>query len=193
VAVPKNHTIFRQGDVADAVFYIQRGRVRLTVISRSGKQATIGLLTEGNFLGEGALGGEAVRCGSAVAMTDCGLLRLDQRAMRNALQQEHAFSDLFAAYLLELKLHYERALIDQLFSSTEKRLARALLLLAHIGQQGTQERVIPKISQETLAEMIGTTRARVHFLMNRFKKLGFINYEGDLEVNSSLFNVLLDD
>jgi CRP-like cAMP-binding protein len=193
VAVPKNHLIFRQGDVADVVFYIQKGRVRLTVVSKSGKQATIGLLTEGSFLGESALGGQAVRCGSAVAMTDCGLLRLDKRAMLNALHQEHAFSDLFVAYLLELNLHCERALADQLFNSTEKRLARALLLLAHMSKEGPAERVIPKISQETLAEMIGTTRARVKFFMNRFKKLGFINCEGGLQVHGSLVKVLLRD
>ena len=197
VAVPKKQTIFAQGDVADAVFYIQEGKVRLTVVSKTGKEATIGILSEGNFFGEGALAGQALRMGSAAAMTHCELTRIDKKAMMNALHREHAFSDMFVAYLLARNIRYEEDLVDQLFNSSEKRLARVLLLLAHFGKEGVPETVVPKISQETLAEMVGTTRSRVSFFMNRFRKLGFIHYsggeEGGLQVHSSLLSVVLHD
>src|SRR5437762_8218976 len=193
VAVPKKQTIFAQGDVADAVFYIQEGKVRLTVVSKTGKEATIGILSEGNFFGEGALAGQALRMGSAAAMTHCELTRIDKKAMMNALHREHAFSDMFVAYLLARNIRYEEDLVDQLFNSSEKRLARVLLLLAHFGKEGVPETVVPGISQETLAEMVGTTRSRVSFFMNRFRKLGFIHYNGGLQVHSSLLNVVLHD
>ena len=150
-------------------------------------------MKEGDFFGEGALAGQIVRMGSAAAMTDCELLRVDKKAMMNALHREHAFSDLFVAYLLARNIRYEEDLVDQLFNSSEKRLARVLLLLAHFGKEGVPETVIPKISQETLAEMVGTTRSRVSFFMNRFRKLGFIHYNGGLQVHSSLLNVVLHD
>ena len=197
VAVPKKQMIFAQGDSADAVFYVQKGQVRLTVVSTAGKEATIGLVSEGNFFGEGALAGQVLRMGSAAAMTDCELLRVEKKAMMTALHREHAFSDLFVAYLLARNIRYEEDLVDQLFNSSEKRLARVLLLLAHFGKEGIPETVVPKISQETLAEMVGTTRSRVSFFMNRFRKLGFIHYaggvEGGLQVHSSLLNVVLHD
>jgi CRP/FNR family cyclic AMP-dependent transcriptional regulator len=193
LAVGKKQTIFTQGDRADAVFYIQTGKVRLTVVSKTGKEATIGILTDGDFFGEGALAGQIVRMGSAAAMTDCDLLRVNKEAMMDALHREHAFSDMFVAYLLARNIRYEQDLVDQLFNSSEKRLARILLLLAHFGKEGVPETVIPKISQETLAEMIGTTRSRVSFFMNRFRKLGFIHYNGGLQVHSSLLNVVLHD
>jgi CRP-like cAMP-binding protein len=185
--------IFTQGDAADAVFYVQAGKVRLTVVSKIGKEATIGILKEQDFFGEGALAGQMVRMGSAAAMTDCELLRVDKHAMMNALHREHAFSDIFVAYLLARNIRYEEDLVDQLFNSSEKRLARVLLLLAHFGKEGIPETVVPKISQETLAEMIGTTRSRVSFFMNRFRKLGFIHYNGGLQVHSSLLNIVLHD
>jgi CRP-like cAMP-binding protein len=193
MAVAKKQTIFTQGDGADAVFYIQTGKVRLTVVSKVGKEATIGILTEGDFFGEGALAGQLVRMGSAAAMTDCDLLRVNKKAMMEALHREHAFSDMFVAYLLARNIRYEQDLVDQLFNSSEKRLARVLLLLAHFGKEGVPETVIPRISQEMLAEMIGTTRSRVSFFMNRFRKLGFIHYNGGLQVHSSLLNVVLHD
>jgi CRP/FNR family cyclic AMP-dependent transcriptional regulator len=191
----KKQTIFAQGDLADAVLYIQTGKVKLTVVSKTGKEATIGVLGEGDFFGEGALAGQALRMGSATAMTDCELLRIDKKAMMEALHREHTFSDLFVAYLLARNIRYEEDLVDQLFNSSEKRLARILLLLAHFGKEGTPETVVPKISQEMLAEMIGTTRSRVSFFMNRFRRLGFIDYHaGDaLQVHSSLLNIVLHD
>ena len=191
---PKRQTIFAQGDAADAVFYIQDGKVRLTVVSKSGKEATLGILSEGEFFGEGGLAGQRLRMGSATAMTDCEVLRIDKKAMMLALHREHTFSDLFVAYLLARNIRYEEDLVDQLFNSSEKRLARLLLLLAHFGKEGAPETVIPKMSQETLAEMIGTTRSRVSFFMNRFRKMGFIDYGGSgLQVHSSLLNVVLHD
>jgi CRP/FNR family cyclic AMP-dependent transcriptional regulator len=152
----KKKTIFKQGDAADSIFYIQRGKVRLTVLSEVGKEATLGILSEGDFFGEGGLAGQPVRVGSATAMTDCELLQIDKKAMMLVLHREHTFSDLFVAYLLARNIRYEEGLVDQLFNSSEKRLARGLLLLAHFGKDGKQETVIPKMSQETLAEMIGT-------------------------------------
>jgi CRP/FNR family transcriptional regulator, cyclic AMP receptor protein len=194
VAFPRKETVFSQGDAADSVFYIQEGRVRLTVVSKVGKEATLGLLSEGEFFGEGGLAGQPLRMGSATAMTDCELLRIDKKAMMEALHREHEFSDMFVAYLLARNIRYEEDLVDQLFNSSEKRLARILLLLAHFGKEGVPEAIIPKISQETLADMIGTTRSRVSFFMNRFRKLGFVNYgEGGLQVHSSLLNIVLHD
>jgi CRP-like cAMP-binding protein len=194
VLFPKKQTIFAQGDFADAVFYIQDGKVRLTVVSETGKEATLGILGEGEFFGEGGLAGQPLRMGSATAMTDCQLLQIDKKAMTLALHREHTFSDLFVAYLLTRNIRYEEDLVDQLFNSSEKRLARILLLLAHFGKDGVPETVIPKISQETLAEMIGTTRSRVSFFMNRFRKLGFVDYgESGLQVHSSLLNIVLHD
>jgi CRP-like cAMP-binding protein len=190
----KKQTIFTQGDAADSVFYIQEGKVRLTVVSKIGKEATLGILSEGEFFGEGSLAGQALRMGSATAMTACQLLQIDKQAMILALHREHTFSDLFVAYLLTRNIRYEEDLVDQLFNSSEKRLARILLLLAHFGKDGVPETVIPKISQETLAEMIGTTRSRVSFFMNRFRKLGFVDYgESGLQVHSSLLNIVLHD
>jgi len=194
VAVPKKQTIFTQGDAADAVFYMQEGEVRLSVVSKTGREATLGILREGDFFGEGSLAGQPLRMGSATAMTDCELLRIDKKAMVLALHREHTFSDLFVAYLLDRNVRYEEDLVDQLFNSSEKRLARILLLLARFGKEGVPETVIAKISQETLAEMIGTTRSRVSFFMNRFRKLGFVDYGGNgLQVHSSLLNIVLHD
>ena len=193
VAVLKKQTIYTQGDRADAVFYVQRGKVRLTVVSKSGKEATIGIVSERNFFGEGALAGQLLRMGSAAAMTDCELLRVDKKVMMGVLHREHTFSDMFVAYLLARNIRYEEDLVDQLFNSSEKRLARILLLLAHFGKETIPDAVVPQISQETLAEMIGTTRSRVSFFMNRFRKLGFIEYNGGLKVHSSLLNVVLHD
>lgn len=189
----KKQIIFTQGDLADAVFYIQTGKVRLTVVSKTGKEATIGMLAEGDFFGEGSLAGQAVRMCSATAMTECAALRIEKKAMMEALHREHEVSDTFVAYLLARNIRYEEDLVDQLFNSSEKRLARLLLLLARFGKEGTPETVVPRISQETLAEMIGTTRSRVSFFMNRFRKLGFIHYNGGLQVHSSLLNVVLHD
>lgn len=193
LVVPKKQTIFAQGDDADAVFYIQKGKVRLTVVSKTGKEATIAILDEGNFFGEGALAGQVRRMGSASAITACEVLRVEKKAMMEALHREHAFSDMFVAYLLSRNIRYEEDLVDQLFNSSEKRLARILLLLAQFGKDGVPEAVVPKISQETLAKMVGTTRSRVSFFMNRFRKLGFIHYNGGLQVHSSLLNVVLHD
>jgi CRP-like cAMP-binding protein len=191
----RKQTILAQGDAADAVFYIQEGKVRLTVVSDSGKEATIGILSEGDFFGEGCLAGQALRMASAAAMTDCSLLRIEKKAMMEVLHREHALSDMFVGYLLGRNIRYEEDLVDQLFNSSEKRLARVLLLLAHFGKAGVPETVIPKISQETLAEMVGTTRSRVSFFMNRFRKLGFVDYDGSsgLQVHSSLLNIVLQD
>jgi len=194
VASPKKQAVFTQGEAADSVFYIYKGKVRLTVVSKNGKEATLGILGEGQFFGEGSLAGQHLRMGSATAMTDCELLRIDKKAMMEALHRKHEFSDMFVAYLLARNIRYEEDLVDQLFNSSEKRLARILLLLAHFGKEGVPETVIPQISQETLADMIGTTRSRVSFFMNRFRKLGFVDYgEDGLQVHSSLLNVVLHD
>jgi CRP/FNR family transcriptional regulator, cyclic AMP receptor protein len=194
VAFGKKQTVFAQGDAADAIFYLQKGKVRLTVVSKIGKEATLGILSEKQFFGEGSLAGQPLRMGSATAMTDCELLRIDKKAMMLALHREHKFSDLFVAYLLARNVRYEEDLVDQLFNSSEKRLARLLLMLAHFGKEGVPETVIPKISQETLAEMIGTTRSRVSFFMNRFRELGFLDYgQNGLQVHSSLLNIVLHD
>jgi len=193
LTISKKQGIFTQGDAADAVFYIQKGKVRLTVVSKTGKEATIGILNEGNFFGEGSLAGQPLRMGSAAAMTDCQLLRIEKKAMMDTLHRERALSDVFVSYLLARNIRYEEDLVDQLFNSSEKRLARVLLMLAHFGKEGVPETVVPKISQETLADMVGTTRSRVSFFMNRFRKLGFIHYNGGLQVHSSLLNVVLHD
>jgi len=194
VAYVRKDTIFKQGDAADSVFYIQEGKVSLSVVSKSGKEATLGILSEGDFFGEGSLAGQRLRMGSANAMSDCEILRIDKKAMMLALHREHAFSDLFVAYLLSRNIRYEEDLVDQLFNSSEKRLARLLLLLARFGKESAPASAIPKMSQETLAEMIGTTRSRVSFFMNRFREMGFINYDGDgVQVHSSLLNVVLHD
>jgi CRP-like cAMP-binding protein len=197
MSVPRKQMIYSQGDGADAVFYVQKGKIRLTVVSKAGKEATIAIVSERNFFGEGSLAGQVLRMGSAAAMTDCELLRVEKKSMMDALHREHAFSDMFVAYLLARNIRYEEDLVDQLFNSSEKRLARVLLLLAHFGKEGIPETVVPKISQETLAAMVGTTRSRVSFFMNRFRKMGFIDYaggtEGALQVHSSLLNVVLHD
>jgi len=194
VFVPKKQRIFAQGDTADSVFHVRTGKVKLTVVSKTGKEATIGILGEGEFFGEGGLAGQPLRMGSATAMTDCQLLQIDKKAMMLALHREHTFSDLFVEYLLARNIRYEEDLVDQLFNSSEKRLARILLLLAHFDKEGTPETVIPKVSQETLAEMVGTTRSRVSFFMNRFRKSGFVDYGGSgLQIHSSLLNVVLRD
>jgi CRP/FNR family cyclic AMP-dependent transcriptional regulator len=194
VAFKKRQTIFVQGDASDAVFYIQTGKVRLTVVSTSGKEATISIFNEGDFFGEGCLTGQPLRMSSATAMTDCSVMRIEKKAMIEVLHREHEFSDLFVAYLLTRNTRYEEDLVDQLFNSSEKRLARMLLLLALFGKEGAPETVIPNVSQEMLAEMVGTTRSRVSFFMNRFRKLGFVDYgESGLRVHSSLLNVVLHD
>jgi CRP/FNR family cyclic AMP-dependent transcriptional regulator len=194
VPFEKKQTIFAQGDAADAVFYIQSGKVKLTVVSNNGKEATIGILGEKDFFGEGCLAGQPLRMAAAAAMTDCELLRIEKKAMMQALHREHALSDMFVAYLLTRNIRYEEDLVDQLFNSSEKRLARILLLLAHFGKEGVPQTVIPAISQETLAEMVGTTRSRVSHFMNNFRKLGFVDYdESGLQVHSSLLNVVLHD
>jgi CRP/FNR family transcriptional regulator, cyclic AMP receptor protein len=189
----KGQRVFAQGDVGDAVFYIQKGKVRLSVVSKGGKEATIGILTEGAFFGEGCLTGQPLRMCSASTMTECMVMRIDKNSMMEVIHRERAFSEMFVAYLLTRNIRYEEDLVDQLFNSSEKRLARVLLLLAQVGKDGKPEVAIPKISQETLAEMVGTTRSRVNFFMNRFRKLGFVRYNGELEVHSSLLNVVLHD
>jgi CRP/FNR family transcriptional regulator, cyclic AMP receptor protein len=193
VPYTKNQMIYAQGDPCDALFYIQKGQVKLTVVSQNGKEATIGILNQDDFFGQGGLAGQPLRTGSASAMTDCELMLIETKEMMLALHREHSLSDMFTAYLLGRNIRYEEDLVDQLFNSSEKRLARILLLLAHFGKDGIQEAVIPKISQEILAEMVGTTRSRVNFFMNRFRKLGFIHYNGVMEIHSSLLNVVLHD
>jgi CRP-like cAMP-binding protein len=195
LAFPQKQAIFVQGDPSDAVFHIKKGKVRLTVVSKTGKEATIGILKEGDFFGEACLTGQPLRLCSATALIDCSVMRVEKKTMMEVLHQERAMSDVFVAYLLTRNIRYEEDLVDQLFNSSEKRLARMLLMLAHFGKEGAPETVIPKISQETLAQMVGTTRPRINFFMNRFKKLGFINYDkgSALQVHGSLLNVILHD
>ena len=195
LTLPKKQTVFSQGDSADSVFYIQKGKVKLSVVAKRGKEATIGILNEGDFFGEGCLTGQPLRMCTATAVTDCTVMRIDKKSMMEVIHSEHSFSDMFVAYLLTRNIRYEEDLVDQLFNSSEKRLARILLLLAHFGKDGKPEVAIPKISQESLAEMVGTTRGRVNFFMNRFRKLGFINYHagGALQVHSSLLSIVLHD
>jgi CRP/FNR family transcriptional regulator, cyclic AMP receptor protein len=193
LTVPKKHSLFSQGDPADAVFYILAGKVKLTVVSQQGKEAVIAILEPGAFFGESCLAGQTVRTATATAVDDCSIVRVDKGAMIRVLHEEPTFAELFMTYLLAHTIRIEEDLVDQLFNSSEKRLARILLLLAHFGKEGKPEAVIPKISQETLAEMIGTTRSRVSFFMNKFRKLGFIDYNGELRVHSSLLNIVLHD
>ncbi len=194
VNTEKKQSIFSQGDAANAVFYIQKGKVKLTVFSKRGKEATIAMLGAGDFVGEECIAAiQPQRMATAVALTSCTLLKIEREEMVRALHEEKAFSEVFVAFLLARNVRIQEDLIDQLFNSSEKRLARTLLLLARFGKEGVPETVIPKISQETLAEMVGTTRSRVSFFMNRFRKLGFIEYNGVLRVNSALLNVVLHD
>jgi CRP/FNR family cyclic AMP-dependent transcriptional regulator len=194
VHLHKKQIVFSQGDPADSVFYIQKGRVKLTVVSKHGREATIALLGAGDFVGEECIAAsQSLRIATAAALTEAAVLKIDKAAMARALHQQHAFSDLFVAYLLDRNARVQGDLVDQLFSSSEKRLARILLLLAQFGKEGAQDKVVPKISQEVLAAMVGTTRARVNFFMNRFRKLGFIEYNGELRVHSSLLNIILHD
>jgi len=190
----KGQKVFGQGDDADAVFYVQKGKIKLSVISKRGKEATIALLGDGNFLGEESIAAVLLkRVATATALTPATILRIERAEMVRVLHEEQLFSEIFVSYLLARNARVQEDLVDQLFNSSEKRLARALLLLAQFGKEGAPETVIPKISQETLADMIGTTRSRVNFFMNRFRKLGFIEYNGKLSIHSSLLNVILHD
>jgi len=195
LSIRKKDTIFAQGDSSSGLFFIQKGKVRVTVVSENGKEATLGIMGEGDFFGESGLGGQLQRMTSAIAMTDCALLHIEKKAMMDAMSLEPKLSALFLKYLLKRNMRYQDDLVDQLFNSSEKRLARVLLLMAHFGKEGVSEMTVPKLSQETLAEMVGTTRSRVSFFMNRFRKLGFIKYDfGDnVYVHSSLLNVVLHD
>jgi CRP-like cAMP-binding protein len=186
--------LFSQGERADSILYIQQGRVRLSVLSKQGKEATIALLGPGDFLGEGCIASDQpLRAATATAIDDCSVLRIQRKELLRTLHSEHAFSDMFVAYVVDRHNRTQADLIDQLFNSSEKRLARALLILARFGKKDRSEVVIPYINQATLAEMIGTTRSRVNFFMNRFRKMGFIQYNGELLVNSSLLSVVLHD
>jgi len=189
----KDGVIFAQGDPADSVFYIQRGKVKLAVVSARGKEAVVAILGPGFFFGEGCLAGQTLRMATAVAMTDCSIVQVSKSAMVEVLRQEPEFSETFVDHLLTRNIRIEEDLVDQLFNSSEKRLARILLLLANFGKDGHPEELIPNISQETLAEMIGTTRSRVSFFLNKFRKLGFIEYNGGMHVHTSLLNVILHD
>ena len=189
----KNQHVFEQGDVADAVFYIQKGNVKLTVLSEHGKEAAVGILEPGQFFGEGCLNGHPLRIATTSAMEECVITSITKEAMIAALHSEPKFSELFMAYLLTRNSRVEEDLIDQLFNSSEKRLARLLLLLAHFGKEGRPQPILLDVSQETLAEMIGTTRSRVSYFMNKFRKLGLISYNGKIEVHNSLLNAVLHD
>src|ERR1700678_1953688 len=195
VSFQKKSTIFAQGATTDGLFFVQQGKVQLSVVSEAGKEATLGILSEGDFFGEGGLGGQFTRMSSAIALTDCVLLHVERKALMHAMSVEPKLSALFMRHLVKRNIRYQEDLVDQLFNSSEKRLARVLLLMAHFGTEGVSEMSVPRLSQETLAAMVGTTRSRVSFFMNRFRKLGFINYDvGDnLHVHSSLLNVLLHD
>ena len=188
-----SEAIFSQADPADALFYIEKGKVKLTVVSSRGKQAVIAILGAGDFFGEGCLAGQLVRVSSAAAICECSLVRMEKAAAMAVIHNQPAFSELFLRYVLSRNIKIEEDLVEQLFDSSEKRLARVLLLLANFGKKGKPKPVIPKMSQQTLAEIIGTTRSRVSFFMNRFRKMGFIDYKKGLEVHSSLLNVLLED
>jgi CRP/FNR family cyclic AMP-dependent transcriptional regulator len=189
----KEQLIFSQGDAADAVFYVQAGRVKLTVLSQQGKEAVVGILEQGSFFGEGCLVGQLTCMATATALDASMIVRIDKAAMIRVLHDESSFSELFMAYLLSRNVRIQADLVDHLFNSAEKRLARILLLLAHYGKEGQPEPVIQKISQDTLADMVGTTRSRVSFFLNKFRKLGFIRYNGRMEVHSSLLNIVLHD
>ena len=189
----KDQIVFSQGEEADAVFYIQQGKIKIAVVSKQGKEAVVAILGTGDFFGEGCLVGQSLRMATVTAMMECEIMRLEKAAIIRVLHEEPAFSEMFMSHLLTRNIRVEADLVDQLFNSSEKRLARALLLLANFGKEGKPEPVVAKISQETLAEMIGTTRSRVSSFMNKFRQLGFINYNGHLEVHSSLLNVVLHD
>jgi CRP-like cAMP-binding protein len=189
----KKQVVFAQGDPADAVFYLERGQIKLTVVSEQGKSAIVAMLGRGDFFGEGCLAGQPVRMATASAVTDVSVVRVERRAMIGLLQEQSLFSERFIAHLLARNVRIEEDLVDQLFNSSEKRLARVLLLLARFGKEGVTEPMIPKVSQEALAEMVGTTRPRINEFMNKFRKLGFIEYNGGLHIHSSLLNVLLHD
>jgi CRP-like cAMP-binding protein len=194
VQLAPRQTFFSQGDPADSVFYLQNGRAKVTVVSASGKEATLALVSAGEFVGEGALAAmPGLRLATATAITACTALRISREEMINVMHEEHGLSDLFLKFLLERSMRVQADLVDQLFNSSEKRLARILLLMAEFGKPGDPEQYIPKISQETLAEMVGTTRSRVSFFMNRFRKLGFIEYNGRIKVHRSLLNAVLLD
>jgi CRP-like cAMP-binding protein len=193
VAYQKDAVIFAQGEAANSVFYIQKGKVKLTVVSEQGKEAVIAMLGAADFFGEGCLTVQPFRMATATAMSECSIMRLEKAVVMQILHEEPAFAELLLSYMLTRTMRIEEDLVDQLFNSSEKRLARALLMMANFGKDGQPETVIPKISQETLAEMIGTTRSRVSFFMNKFRKMGFIKYNGTLEVHSSLLNVVLHD
>jgi CRP/FNR family cyclic AMP-dependent transcriptional regulator len=185
--------VFLQGDASNAIFYVEKGKVKLTVVSKRGKEAVVAILGAGDFLGEECLAGQTQRISTATPISECRIVRIEKSAAIAALRADPVFSELFLAYLLDRNIRTQEDLIDQLFNSSEKRLARVLLLLANYGREHQPDLVIAKISQETLAEMIGTTRSRVNYFMNKFRKLGFIKYNGDLEVNSSLLNIVLYD
>ena len=189
----KDHVVFSQGDVADAVFYVQEGKLKVTVISQQGKEAVVAILGPGDFFGEGCLNGHALRVATTSAMKECVVTRIEKASMIAALHNEPEFSAVFIAYLLARNSRVEEDLVDQLFNSSERRLARLLLLLANFGKEGRPEPIVGKISQEMLAEMIGTTRARVSFFMNKFRRLGVIEYNGKLEIHTSLLNMVLHD
>jgi CRP-like cAMP-binding protein len=188
-----NQKVFSQGSSADAVFYIQKGKVKITVVSEQGKEAIVAVLGQDEFCGEGCLTGQPVRLATATAITECEIMRLEKAVMVRVLHEEPAFSEMFVSHLLARTIRVEADLVDQLFNSSEKRLARALLLLANFGKDGRPEPIIAKVSQETLAEMIGTTRSRVSYFMNKFRKLGLIDYNGRIEIHSSLLNVVLHE
>ena len=190
---PKEQKVFSQGDPAQAIFYLQKGKVKLTVVSQHGKEAVIAILGPGDFFGEGCLAGQPQRMSTVTTLSECSIVRIDKADMVRVLHDEPAFSEMFLHYLLSRNIRIEEDLVDHLFNSSEKRLARVLLLLANFGKEAKPETVIPKMSQETLAEIIGTTRSRVSHFMNKFRKLGFITYNGHLEVHSSLLNVVLHD
>jgi CRP/FNR family transcriptional regulator, cyclic AMP receptor protein len=190
---PKRTVLFSQGDIADAVFYVQKGKVKITVLSEEGREAIVAVASADEFCGEGCLAGQPKRMATATAMTDCEIMRIAKPAIIRILHDEAAFSQMFVTHLLARTIRVEEDLVDQLFNSSEKRLARALLLLANFGKEGRPQPIVAKVSQETLAEMIGTTRSRVSFFMNKFRRLGFIDYNGHLEVHSSLLSVLLHD
>ena len=191
LAFHKNETVFSQGDAADAIFYIQKGRAKVVVLSAQGKEAIVGILEPGQFFGEGCLNGNALRISTTKALEECVITAITKPAMLAALHAEPKFSELFMSYLLKRNSRIEEDLIDQLFNSSEKRLARLLLLLADFGKDGSRQPTKVRVSQETLAEMIGTTRSRVSFFMNKFRKLGFISYDGEIEVHNSLLNAVL--
>jgi CRP/FNR family transcriptional regulator, cyclic AMP receptor protein len=193
VEYPKDQVVFAQGDMADTIYYIQKGRLKVVVISEQGKEAVVGILEPGQFFGEGCMNGHSLRIATTTAMEACLVTVITKAAMLAALQGEPKFSEMFMAYLLTRNSRIEEDLIDQLFNSSEKRLARLLLLLANFGKEGSPQPISPNISQETLAEMIGTTRSRVSFFMNKFRKLGFISYNGKIEVHNSLLNAVLYD